>query len=459
MFENLSWSSAWQNAKQFTRTVLRKYAMFVLRLSPSQNILQGMLLYTFLGWIALSLPFMDNGQVGFLDNLFTAASSMSTTGLSSVNFEESYTFLGKLVILLLMQAGGIGYMTMSSFLYLSFSRRLRPRHLEVLHTEFALPRTVRLQDFLRTAIIFTFTAELIGTVFLTNYFYRHDYGFIQALWYGLFHSVSAFCTAGITLFPDNLISFADSKTINIVISVLSLAGAMGFIVVTDLFNRLLRRTKEISYTTKIIVLFTLGAVFLASFFILITNPGLTVTQAVFQAVSAMTTAGFNTIPLSSLSTGALMVLMALMSIGGSPSGTGGGIKTTAATCLMAIVSSHLLGRRQTTFLGREIPTYRLYIATSSFIFFIFLLFVTLFLLVWTEDLPFLDLLFEATAALATAGISSGVSEQLSVLGKLIIIFAMLVGRVGVITFGMALLNQQDEDEEPQAPAKHEDLAV
>ena len=134
MFENFSWRNVWESARKFTHTTLRKYAMFVLRLSPSQNILQGMILYTLLGWLALSLPFMDNGQVGLLDNLFTAASAMSTAGLNSVNFAESYTFLGKLVILLLVQAGGIGYMTMSSFLYLSFSRRLRPRHKEVLNT-------------------------------------------------------------------------------------------------------------------------------------------------------------------------------------------------------------------------------------------------------------------------------------------------------------------------------------
>ena len=291
MFENFSWRNVWESARKFTHTALRKYAMFVLRLSPSQNILQGMILYTLLGWLALSLPFMDNGQVGLLDNLFTAASAMSTAGRNSGNFAESYTFLGKLVILLLVQAGGIGYMTMSSFLYLSFSRRLRPRHKEVLNTEFALPRTVRLQDFLRTAIIFTFIAELIGAAFLYNYFHRHGYGAAEAVWYGIFHSVSAFCTAGITLFPDNLLSFADSKTINIVISVLSLAGAMGFIVVTDMFNWLVRRTKEISYTSKIIVVFTLGALLMATFFILITNPHLTVAQAAFQATSAMTTAG------------------------------------------------------------------------------------------------------------------------------------------------------------------------
>ena len=441
------------------RTFLRKYALFVLRLSPHQSIVQGILLYTFVGWVILSLPFMDNGHVSLLDNLFTAASAASTTGLTSVNFAQSYTFFGKLVVLLLVQAGGIGYMTMSSFIYLSLSRRLRHRHTEVLNTEFALPRSVRLHDFLRAVILFTGFVETIGAVFLFNYFYRHGYGLFEAAWYGIFHSVSAFCTAGFSLFPDSMIQLADSKTINIVISLLSLAGAMGFIVVTDMFNRLLRRTQEFSYTSKIIVVFTLGALLMASFILLLTNPGLTPAAALFQATAALTTAGFNTVPMASLSACSLLLVMALMSVGGSPSGTGGGIKTTAATCLLAIVSSHLLGRKHITFLGRQIPLFRLYMATSTSIFYGFMLFLTVFLLTWSErSLPFFDLLFEAAAALSTGGIDTSTTALLSPVGKLIIIGAMLVGRVGVITFGMALLKHHGTDDAEEVPER-EDLAV
>lgn len=454
----IPWKEIFNTIRSGIKTALKKYALFVLHLSPHQNIAQGMLVYMFLGWIALSLPFMDNGHVGLLDNLFTAASAASTAGLTSVNFAESYSFMGKLVVLLLVQAGGVGYMTMSSFLYLSFSHRLRRRHTEVLNTEFALPRTVRLHDFLRAVVIFTFLVELIGTAFLYNYFTRHGYSTLDALWYAIFHSVSSFCTAGFSLFPDSFMSFADSKTINIVIAVLSLAGAMGFIVVTDVFNRIFRRTKEISYTTKIIVLSTLATLLIAGFILLLTNPGITVTEALFQATMAMTTAGFNTMPISSLAACSLLVLMALMSIGGSPSGTGGGVKTTAVTCTLAIVSSHLLGRKHITFLGRQIPLHRLYLATSTVLFYGFLLFITLFLLVWTENLPFLDLFFEATAALSTGGMSVGATAKLSVLGKLIVIVAMLVGRIGVITFGLALLKRDGEEEEEQ-PAEREDLAV
>lgn len=451
--------TALNETKEFLRLSLKKYTLFVLRLSPHQNIIQGIVVYMTLCWIALCLPFMDHG-VGFLDNLFTAASAASTAGMMTVNFADSYTFLGKLVVLCVVQVGGVGYMTMSAFIYLTISHRLRRSQTEVLNTEFALPNTVRLQDFLRAAFIFTIFAELIGAAFLYNYFIRHNYGVWTSVWYSIFHSISAFCTAGFSLFPDGLVTFHDSKTVRIVITVLSLAGAMGFIVVTDLFNRLRRKTKEISYTTKIIVLFTLAAISLSSFFIFLTNPGLSLTDALFQATQAMTTAGFNTVPLTSLTTCSLLVMMGLMAIGASPSGTGGGLKSTTATCLLAIVSSHLFGRKHITFLGRMIPFQRLYIAMSTFIFYCFMLFAVMFFLTWTETLPFLDLFCEASAALGTAGMSCGATADLSGPGKLIIIIAMLVGRVGVVTFGMALLKRDEEElQEEEKEIKREDLVV
>ena len=444
----------------FIRVSFRKYTIFVLHLSPHQNMLQALLLYTLICFTLLCMPFTRLVPVGIIDNLFTAASAASTTGLTSVNFAESYNFLGKLIVLFFIQIGGIGYMTMSSFIYLSFSHRLRHRHTEVLNSEFALPRTVRLNEFLHAVIIFTFLAETIGAFFLYNYFYRHGYGVADSLWYAVFHSVSAFCTAGFSLFPDSFIGFEASKTINLVISLLALAGAMGFIVVTDLFNRILRRTQEISYTTKIIILSTMAALLGGSFIIMLTNPGLDASAALFQSVAAMTTAGFSTVPISSWAPCSLLIIMALMTIGGSPSGTGGGLKTTTFTCLVATVSSHLFGRKHITFLGRQIPIHRLYIANSTFIFYAILLFITLFLLTWTETLPFMDILFEAVAALGTGGMSIGATAKLSILGKLIIIAAMIIGRVGVLTFGLALLQRTEHElEDEEKSVKREDLAV
>ncbi|MGN0016979.1 MAG: TrkH family potassium uptake protein [Candidatus Avelusimicrobium sp.] len=458
----INWREAYAKTKEFIKISFKKYTLFLVHLTPHQNIAQTILAYTFLGWIALSLPFMNTTDVSLLDNLFTSAAAVSTTGLNSVNFADSYTFLGKLVVLILIQIGGVGYMTFSSFVYLSFSERhrLRKYQQENLNAEVSLPKTLKLSDFLWAAIGFTVIAELIGAVFLFNYFRHHDFGMFDAAWYGIFHSVSAFCTAGFSLWPNSLENFADSKTMNIVISCLALSGAMGFIVVTDVFNFIRRKTKQISFTTKIIVIATAGMVSFGTFTLFVTTPGITLLEAFFQSVCAMTTAGFNTVNVGGLSSCSLLILVLLMNIGGSPSGTAGGMKTTTFCSMLAIMYNRLRLNTRVEFLGRRLPLLRLYAATSMFLVYAFFLFVSVFLLTWTEDLPFIGLVFESSAALGTAGLSTGITSQLSALGKLIIIATMIVGRIGVVTFGMALLaHDKDDDDEDDKPVKTEDVAV
>ncbi len=458
----INWREAYAKTKEFIKISFKKYTLFLVHLTPHQNIAQTILAYTFLGWIALSLPFMNTTDVSLLDNLFTSAAAVSTTGLNSVNFADSYTFLGKLVVLILIQIGGVGYMTFSSFVYLSFSERhrLRKYQQENLNAEVSLPKTLKLSDFLWAAVGFTVIAELIGAVFLFNYFRHHDFGIFDAAWYGIFHSVSAFCTAGFSLWPNSMETFADSKTMNIVISCLALSGAMGFIVVTDVFNFIRRKTKQISFTTKIIVLATAGMVAFGTFTLFVTTPGITLLEAFFQSVSAMTTAGFNTVNVGGLSSCSLLILVLLMNIGGSPSGTAGGMKTTTFCSMLAIMYNRLRLNTRVEFLGRRLPLLRLYAATSMFLVYAFFLFVSVFLLTWTEDLPFIGLVFESSAALGTAGLSTGITSQLSALGKLIIIATMIVGRIGVVTFGMALLaHDKDDEDEDDKPVKTEDVAV
>ncbi len=458
----ISWREAYAKTKEFIKISLKKYSLFLLHLTPHQNIAQTILAYTFLGWIVLSLPFMNTTDVSLLDNLFTSAAAVSSAGLNSVNFADSYTFLGKLVVLILIQIGGVGYMTFSSFVYLSFSERhrLRKSQQENLNAEVSLPKTLKLSDFLWAAMVFTVIAELIGAVFLFNYFRHHDYGIFDAAWYGIFHSVSAFCTAGFSLWNNGLENFADSKTMNIVISCLTLSGAMGFIVVTDVFNFIRRKTKHITFTTKIIVITTACMVSFGTFTLFVTTPGITLLEAFFQSVCAMTTAGFNTVNIGTLSSCSLLILILLMSIGGSPSGTAGGMKTTTFCSVLAIMYNRLRLNTRVEFLGRRLPLLRLYAATSTLLVYGFFLFVSVFLLTWTEDLPFISLVFESAAALATAGLSTGISAQLSILGKLIIIATMIVGRIGVVTFGMALLaHDDDKDDENDKPVKTEDVAV
>ncbi len=447
--------------RTFIKISLHKYSVFLLHLTPHQNIAQTVLTYTFIGMVVLSLPFMTNVPVSFLDNFFTAAAAVSTAGLQTVNFADSYTFLGKLVVLILIQIGGLGYMTFSSFVYLSFSQRHRLRHhqQESLSAEVSLPKTLDITSFLRSAFVFTIIAESLGAVFLFNYFRHHDYSILQATWYSIFHSVSAFCTAGYALWSNGLENFVDSKTINIVISCLMLLGSMGFIVVTDVFNFIRRKTTSISLTTKMIVVATLIILVIGTLILFVTTPGLTIWEAAFLSVSTMTTAGYHTVNIGLLSSCSLLVLIMLMSIGGAPSGTAGGMKLTAFFSVISIMYTRLQLRTRVQVLGRRIPLMRLYAATSTFLLYTMFLLVSIFLLTWTQDLPFLSIVFESAAALSTSGLSTGITPELSVLGKLIIIGTMIIGRIGVLTFGVALLSHEEDDDDTPPVKPTEDLAI
>lgn len=450
-----------QKTRTFIRLSLHKYSVFLLHLTPHQNIAQTVLTYTFIGMVLLSLPFMTSTRVSFLDNLFTAAAAVSTAGLQTVNFADSYTFLGKLVVLILIQIGGLGYMTFSSFVYLSFSQRHRLRHhqQESLSAEVSLPKTLDISSFLHSAFVFTIIAESIGAVFLFNYFRHHDYSVLQAAWYSIFHSVSAFCTAGYALWNNGLENFVDSKTINIVISCLMLLGSMGFIVVTDVFNFIRRKTTSISLTTKMIVFATMVILAFGTLILFVTTPGLTIWEAAFLSISTMTTAGYHTVNIGLLSSCSLLVLIMLMSIGGAPSGTAGGMKMTSFFSVLAIMYTRLQLRTRVQVLGRRIPLMRLYAATSTFLLYTMFLLTSIFLLTWTEDMPFLSIVFESAAALSTSGLSTGITPNLSVLGKLILIGTMLIGRLGVLTFGVALLNHEEDEEETPTAKPTEDLAI
>ena len=457
----MNWRELCTKTDEVTKLSFKKYSLFLLRLTPHQNIAQTVLSYTLLGTVILCLPFMTNTHVSIIDNLFTAAAAVSTSGLNTVNFADTYTFLGKLIVLLLIQIGGVGYMTFSSFIFLSFSQRhrLRLHQQEALSTEVSLPNTLKMSDFLWSAVAFTTVAETIGAVILYNFFKHQDFTTLNALWYSIFHSVSAFCTAGFSLWNNSLENFADDSTINAVISCLALAGAMGFIVIADISNFIRRKTKSISLTTKLIVMSTVALLLLGTVTLFLTTPSLTLAEAFFQSVAAMTTCGFSTVNVSLLSSASLLVLVLLMCIGGAPAGTAGGIKTTAFCSVVAIMRARLQLKTRVSILGRKIPLMRLYAATSTFLLYTLFFFISVFMLTWTENLPFLSLVVESASALSTGGMSTGISPDLSFLGKLIIIGTMIIGRIGVLTFGTAVLASDEETAKETKPVSTEDVAV
>ncbi|MBD0833651.1 potassium transporter TrkH [Aestuariibaculum sp. TT11] len=444
------------------KKILKKYRKFQLSLSPQQNLLYGFSIYAIIGWFLLCLPIVQKQAVSALDSLFIATSAISTTGLVTVSIFDTYNGFGQFIVMLLFQIGGIGYMTFTSFILLSKKSDLTHWHQRILNAEFTMPKGFQIKDFLKSVIIFTVTIEILGAlcfyIAFTNAGVEHNF----AIWSSIYHSVSAFCTAGFGLYNDSFEQFAGNTAINTIISVLAICGSLGFIVVTDFWNRLSGKTKRVTYTTKIILgamtlLLTMGTVMIYFFEPSVAQLGENKLMAsFFQAMTALTTVGFNTIPLGGFSLAILLVVIFLMYVGASPSGTGGGMKTTTLTALIAIMWNRIRNNKRITFLGKSIPLERLYVATSVFMLYASVIFVSTFLLAMSEDFPLHQILFETTSAIGTVGLSTGITGDLTSWGKMVLIIVMFIGRLGLLTFGLAILARRNKLTKRK---KEEDLAL
>lgn len=431
--------------------------------SPQANLVWGFFLYTLTGALLLSVPLFHKIKVPLLDHLFIATSAVSTTGLVTVSIGDSYNFFGQLIIMLLIQLGGIGYMTLTTYYLLFTINRITHWHQRIIGAEFAMPKSIRIQDFIRSVVIFTLIMETLGAVAFYLAVNTTEMSGPEAIWFSIFHSVSAFCTAGFGLLNDSFMSFRDDVWVNSIISVLSIAGSLGFIVITDIWYRLSGRSRGLSFTTRIIVYGFLLLLSLGTLLLYLNEPQVQqhsesgLMQAFFQCMTAMTTVGFNTIDTGQLQLPSLLLVLFLMYIGASPSGTAGGMKITTLTAMIAVLKSRLAGQKRITFLNRTIPFERLYVATATFMLYTTMIFFFTFLLSYSEEaLSFRSMLFEVASALGTVGLSTGITGDLSAIGKGLIIVLMFVGRVGVLTFGFALLQRKKAEQ----PSTHrDDLAV
>ncbi len=415
-------------------------------LKPFKLLSLGFFSYVVIGLALLALPLSQKLPVTLVDNLFTTVSAMSTTGLSTVSVADSYTFFGQFVILVLMQLGGLGYMTITSFIILSRKERFSGVRRGILSTQFALPQGFWMSQFVRHVVVFTLVIEGLGIIPL--YLEFKQSGLPTPLWSAVFHSVSSFATAGFSLNNNSLEGFRDNVVVNAVIGTLCYLGAIGFIVMQDAFLACTRRGHRITFTSKTILLMTALVLFVCSPVLVFCEPEIAhlpwpkrICVSLFQIMTASSTAGFNTIPIGTLSAASITVIIVSMVIGASPSGTGGGIKTTSFSALLGLLVSTLRGHaEEVTFFKRAIPLHRLMSAVASVTLYVIVLWSGVFLLSLTEHHDYLKIMFEAASALGTVGLSMGITGALTCAGKLIITALMFLGRVGPLTLGMAVFH-------------------
>lgn len=444
------------------KNLLNRWMTGVAHSQPVKLLLWGYGFYIFISWLLLCLPISwKTNFVSPLDNLFIATSAVSTTGLVTVNTPEAYNFFGQLIIMCAFQIGGLGYMTLGSFVLIATKDNLPFLHRRVGRSVFALPRGFNLKTLLKHTVIFTLIIETIGAVAL--YYCFHKAGTENAFWAAIFHSISAFCTAGFSIFPNSLEDFRGDFWINLIVSCLSILGAIGFLVISDIWQSSTGRKRGITFTTRIILYVT--SLLIGMGFILLflfdsslqdVSLGERILAAWFQSVTALTTVGFNTHPIGVLSSIGVLLIIILMIVGASPSGTGGGLKSTSIFAGLAVMWSSLRGNKNIALLGRRIPHDRLFTAFASFVFYIIAFLVGSSFLLMSQTQAFEDVLFEAASALGTVGLSRGITSELTEFSKLIVIVLMFVGRVGALSFGIALFTSQSTTEVLEV---EEDLAI
>ncbi|MEN9343318.1 MAG: hypothetical protein RLZZ453_105 [Chlamydiota bacterium] len=393
-----------------------------------------------LGWLVLQLPFCQKKFVSGIDVLFTAASAVSTTGLTTVDIGKTFSFPGQLVLLLLIQLGGIGYMIFSSFLILNLTKKTSK--LRSIEPAFLLSSDLSITELAKQIITYTAICEISGLILLVFYF--RSEGIDSALWNALFHSVSAFCTAGFSPFSSNLEGYKNHLGINTIISLLSLLGAFGFFLWMGFFKRIMNQKMLIGLATRIMKPFATVAIIIGGFLFLLMTTFPTessklqkLTISFFQAISTITTTGFNTVDIRAFPLSLHLLIIILMLLGVSLTGNGKDMRGTSFTTLLKLMANTLRNKETNSLWSRKVLFKRTTLAFSTFAAYFLVLLICALLLSLIEKQPFFLLFFETTSALCTVGLSMGITPELSALGKSIIALFMLIGRIGIFIIGFA----------------------
>ncbi|WP_346916360.1 TrkH family potassium uptake protein [Clostridium sp.] len=420
--------------------------------TPVQIIAMGFATIIFTGALLLSLPIatIEGVRTPFIDCIFTSTSAVCVTGLITVDTGTYWNYFGKTVILILIQIGGLGFMSFTTLLALIVRKKITLKERLVIRESLNSTSLQGIVKLARYILRFTFSIELIGAILLSFEFIP-EFGIVKGIYYSIFHAVSAFCNAGFDLMGEytSLTAYSDNTLVILTLSSLIIIGGLGFYVWNDIFNY--KHTKRLTLQTKLVISMSVGLVLFGFIMFLIfeiSNPETLepmsirgkLLSAFFASVSPRT-AGFNSIDLTSMTIASTFLTIVLMFIGGSPGSTAGGIKTSTAGVLFMTIISVINGREDTELFKRRINKETVYKSLSVVVIALALVFTVTILLSITErasGAPFEHYLFEATSAFGTVGLTLGLTQELTTIGKAIVALTMYAGRIGPLTLVLAI---------------------
>lgn len=410
-------------------------------LSPPSILALGFLGLILIGSLLLMLPIAHHGEISWLDAIFTATSAVTITGLSVVNVGEAYSVFGQIVIMFLLQCGGLGFMTFAILAAMSLAPQLGLKQQVMAQESIGQTSLKKVSFTIKAVFLYSLFFEAIGTLILTLS-WLNEYQFSDALFYAAFYSVSAFNNGGFSLFPNSLMSFSGQYLITFTISMLYIIGGIGFLVLMDVKQN--KRWRKLSTNSKLILSTILGlnvSAFIVLWLLEAANPQtLGLMSVADQAVNAWfhatvpRSSGFNSLPMEQMSDASTLVTMFLMFIGGGSLSTAGGIKVGTFIIVVISVISFLRREDEIRLFNHSIPektTFKALAVLCITAALIMMGFMSLLILEPEHD--FLDLLFEAVSAACTVGLSRGVTDELQPASLIILMLLMFAGRLGPLT--------------------------
>lgn len=431
-----------------------------LRLTPPQILVLGFASIILIGGILLSLPVSTRSGDGtpFINGLFTATSATCVTGLIVVDTGTHFSVFGQMVILALIQVGGLGFMTMATLFAFVFRKRISLKERLILQEAMNQNSIEGIVRLIQKVLLYSLCIEAAGMALFTLR-WSFDMPFGQALYFGFFHAVSFFNNAGFDIFGPvsgpftSITSYVDDPLISLTSSLLIVLGGLGFVVLSDLTE--LRHKKKLSLHSKVVLsmtgaLIAIGAVVIFIFEYTNSNTLASLNWSgkiwgsIFQSVTPRT-AGANTLDIASMRQASQFFMVILMFIGASPGSTGGGIKTTTFAILLGAIVTMVRGKQDIVLFRSRLAQDRIFKAITLALLALFLVLFATMVLSTTEDRQFLAILFEVTSAFGTVGLTMGITPYLSEIGKVIIMLMMFMGRLGPITLAYALGPKPDKE--------------
>jgi len=438
-------------------------------IGPTKILLLSLLLVIMIGAILLNLPICNNKPIKIIDTIFVATSAVCVTGLTPIVPVEQFSIIGQIVLLTLIQIGGIGLMTLIAVVIIFIGKKLNLSDKLIIRESLNQDSFKGLVKLIKKICIYTFIIEAIGAIILSIAFIP-DFGIKKGIWYAIFHSISAFCNAGFDLIGEHSLNvYSENWLVCLTIMALIIIGGVGFTVWDDIVQNVKNKKKisQLTVHTKIVLLITsillISGTVLTFFFecnnvqtMKYDSLGTKILKSAFQSTT-LRTAGYATIDQNELRSVSKLLAICFMFIGGSPASTAGGIKTVTLGVIILLVINYIKGKQDITIFNRRISSGSVNRAIVVLIISIFIVITAVGLLLISENwemqknhVQINDIVFEVVSAFATVGLTLGITANLTFVGKIIIITLMIIGRLGPITISIALFKKHKEAKQTKA---------